>query len=195
MLPLPATLALVAGVTAAVPMDRQGRESRWRAGEAVLRLDVPLQLEPVAVGVSVAPSEGRDTTAPPCVADYCQSRVDVPGFQASFGKAHKSELFVALLDRAHIEPLASIAWFFVVSGLRVDWSPANLDPSFGAGAGGWGNVFVRLRLRIDAWNRPAVPIRPRDRMRQARELQAERAREQLRRELGGAQRPARLSST
>ncbi|HEX9308435.1 MAG TPA: hypothetical protein VF894_13140 [Anaeromyxobacter sp.] len=192
MLPLAAALALVAG--AAVPNDTQVLEARWRAGEAVPRLELPLQLDPGPRGVSVVPSEHQETTAPPCVADYCQARVDVPGFQPSFGKAHKSELFVALLDRAHIEPLASIAWFFVETGLRVDWTPANLDTSFGATAGGWGNVFVRLRLRIDAWNRPAVPVRPRDRMRREQEQRAERAREQLHRELVG-QRPARLSST
>jgi hypothetical protein len=194
MLGLVATLAALAGV---LPMwrDEGVAAARWRAGEALPRLDVRLQLDPGRRGVAVAASERRtSTTAPPCVADFCQARVDVPGFGASFGRASRTELVVALLDRAGVEPLASIAWFFVVSGLRVDWSPANLDTSFGATAGGWGNVFVRLRLRLDASNRPAVPMRPRDRMRRDRELQAERARDQLRRELAN-QRPVRLSST
>ncbi len=73
-----------------------------------------------------------------------------------------------------------------------------MDSGFGATAGGWGNAFVRLRFRIDAWNRPAVPMRPRDRMRLEHEHEKEHAAEAASR--GGpspalAQRPARLSST
>ncbi len=101
--------------------------ARVRAGEAVPRLGIELHLDGrgIPAPLAVEPSAAKDRTPPPCVADWCQARVDVPGFGAGGGKAHKTELVVALLDRAHIEPLASIAWFFVVTGLRVDWTPAS----------------------------------------------------------------------
>lgn len=152
-----AALGLAAGeigpeVTAAI----------WPCGDASPCLEVPLTLEAAGGGLVLPARARRERAAPPaCVGDVCQPRVDVPGFGPSFGKAHKSELFVALLDEAHIEPIASIAWIFVVTGLRVDWTPANMDPSLGATRGGWGNVFVRLRLRIDANNRVVIPERSR----------------------------------
>lgn len=125
-------------------------------------LEVPLRLDPGGGAVALPRGPRRERAVPPpCVADVCQARVDVPGFGPAFGKAHKSELFVALLDRARLEPFASIAWTFVVTGLRVDWTPANLDAGLGATRGGWGNVFVRLRLRIDALNRVVIPERSR----------------------------------
>lgn len=128
--------------------------------------------------LAVDPAPVADGAPPPCVADFCQPRVDVPGIEGFRRRASRTELVVALLDRAQIEPIASIAWFFVVTGLRVDWTPAAMDESFGATAGGWGNVFVRLRMRLDPWNLPTLPVRPRDRMRRAREAAAERARVQ-----------------
>jgi hypothetical protein len=151
MLPLPAALAMLAALA---PADPGGR------------------------CLPIAPAERKDDAPPACVADWCPARVEIPGQGPSAGKPHKSELLVALLDGAGIEPVASVAWFFVVTGLRVDWTPANVDPT-NATARGWGNVFVRLRLRIDAWNRLAVPVRPRERMRQEQELAAQRSREEL----------------
>ncbi len=134
----------------------------WPCGDASPCLEVPLKLAVAGGGLALPARAGTERAVPPpCLADVCQARVDVPGFEPSYGKAHKSELFVALLDEAHIEPIATIAWMFVVTGLRVDWTPASMDPGLGATRGGWGNVFVRLRLRIDAMNRVVIPERGR----------------------------------
>jgi hypothetical protein len=87
----------------------------------------------------------------------CQVRVEVPGFATSFGRPSKTELATVLLGRSRLEPFASIAALLLATGLRLDWSPpvaAAGDP--GAGAR-WGRIFVRLKLRMDAMNRPVVP--------------------------------------
>jgi hypothetical protein len=205
--------ALLSACAVASAADPEG----IAATDGAPRLELRRELDAATAGAVLAlPSlRAPDAGPPACVGDWCQARVDVPGIEISRGRPSKTELFVALLDRSHVEPIASIAWFFVATGLRFDWTPASMDQSFGATAGGWGNVFVRLRLRIDAFNRPTVAMRPRDRMRQERELAAERERaaqaERLRAVLElerlhaepelerdrpqASHRPARLSST
>jgi hypothetical protein len=91
--------------------------------------------------------------------------VEVPGLSIKVARPSRTELVATLLDRTGLEPFATIAWAFVASGLRVDWSPPAYDagdPAAARGAG-WGSVFVRVRLRLDAMNRPAVPRRHKQR--------------------------------
>jgi hypothetical protein len=132
--------------------------------EAPARRAVPhAPLDGGGVAAAAAlPSEERDRTGGPvCSGDYCQPAVSVPGFEPSYGRVHRSEAVVALLTRAHVEPLATMAWALVSTGLRVDWAPPAFDgPNVGARAG-WGMVMVRLRLRIDANGAVTVPPRPR----------------------------------
>lgn len=194
--------ASAAGASEGAPAALELAEPRL-----AVRLRPDLTLSTPALAVE--PARAADPAGPPpCVADWCQARVEVPGMGYGRGRPSRTELFVTLMDRAGIEPVATIAWFFMVTGLRIDWSPANADESYGATAGGWGNVMVRLRLRVDAFNRPAIPIRPRVRMQRQRELAAERERaKELERQRGlvapqlrvggedAAQRPARRSST
>jgi hypothetical protein len=138
----------------------------WRSGEMVPHLEVRARLDGAEERTLTIPAErpGRNEP-PPCVADVCQARVEVPGLQVSFGRPHRSELFVALLDRAGIEPFATIAWMFVATGFRLDWTPPTFDAGDPAGGRGpaWGSVFVRLRLRIDPMNHPVFPHRNRSR--------------------------------
>jgi hypothetical protein len=91
--------------------------------------------------------------------------VEVPGLSIKVARPSRTELVATLLDRTGLEPFATIAWAFVASGLRVDWSPPAFDAGDPAAAvgGGWGRVFVRVRLRLDAMNRPAVPRRHKER--------------------------------
>ena len=98
--------------------------------------------------------------APVCSFDVCAPVVSVPGFEPRFGRAHRSEAFVALLGRANVEPVATIAWALVATGLRFDWSPPVYDGA-NAGGHGWGSVMLRLRLRLDAGAHVVVPPRPR----------------------------------
>jgi hypothetical protein len=126
-----------------------------RAGLQVHLAEALLRHEALAV----APEAVRDGTPPPCLGDVCQPRVSVPGFEPRYPRAHRSELFVLALTRAHAEPFASVARALAATGLRLDWTPVALA-SPGSGAHGWGSVFLRLRLRLDADNRPVFVPRP-----------------------------------
>jgi hypothetical protein len=115
----------------------------------------------LAVDAPRNPSGPRGAAGSPvCSFDVCAPVVSVPGFEPSFGRAHRSEAFVALLTKANIEPVATIAWALVATGLRFDWSPPAFDGP-NAGGHGWGSVMLRLRLRLDADSRVVVPPRPR----------------------------------
>jgi hypothetical protein len=138
--------------------------ARWRSGEAIPHLEARLTLVGGAPGHTLeATPAGEATEPPPCIADFCQPRVDVPGFATRLGRPSRTELAATLLDRTGIEPFATIAWIFVATGLRVDWSPPVYDAGDPAGGRGWGSLFVRLKLRIDPMNHPVVPERRRAR--------------------------------
>lgn len=100
-------------------------------------------------------------SAPPCIGDVCQPRVSVPGYEPRVSmRGKRTELAAHLLDRSHLEPLASVSHFLVATGLRLDFTPAALDrnPALRNGVG-WGHVQLMLRWRIDALGKPswAVP--------------------------------------
>jgi hypothetical protein len=88
------------------------------------------------------------------VGDECQPRVAVPGYEPKLSiRGKRTELAAHLLDRAHLEPLASVSHFLVATGLRFDFTPAALDRSTPR-AGGWGHVQLSLRWRVDASLKP-----------------------------------------
>jgi hypothetical protein len=155
-------MSSIAALAIAVALGTAG-ESGARSLVGPLRSpDLAVRLVAVAshdsgVASPVAPAVSADAP-PPCKGDVCQPVVSVPGFEPRYERVHRSELFVAALDRAHVEPFASLAWGFVRTGLRVDWSPSAADSS-NAGAGGWGSVMLRLRLRLDATNHLVFPQR------------------------------------
>lgn len=93
-----------------------------------------------------------DAGQPACVADVCQPRVSVPGYEPRLSiRGKRTELAAHLLDRANLQPLASLTHLLVVTGLRFDYTPAALDRSaLATRAGGWGSVGVTLRWRVDA---------------------------------------------
>jgi hypothetical protein len=149
-------VALTIGAPPATGVAELSRTALRPQGDLAFRLRAGAGAEgPLAV-----PAEPRGREAPPCLGDVCQPRVAVPGFEPRYGRARRSELLVLALTRARVEPLASIAWALTATGLRLDWTPAALDgPS--AGGHGWGSVFLRLRLRLDAENQPVFVQRPR----------------------------------
>ncbi len=98
---------------------------------------------------------------PVCSGDVCQPAVSVPGFDPSYDwHDRRSEMFLALLTRAHVEPVATAAWALFSTGLRLDWSPPLFDGGTSR-AHGWGSIMLRIRLRIDAQGGIVVPPRPR----------------------------------
>jgi hypothetical protein len=157
---LAATAVLAAG---AAPGDGQADRmlAMLRSGDARLRLELRFGDDPDRSAFAGALRGATEPTARPvCVADVCPARVEVPGLAQPVRKVHKTELFASMLDRAGIEPFATVAAVIARTGLRVGWSPP--DPTNGDPAG-WGSFMVRLRLRIDALGRPALFERDRKR--------------------------------
>jgi hypothetical protein len=106
--------------------------------------------------VAPAAKASDDGGPPPCVADVCQPRVAVPGYEPRLSaRGKRTELAAHLLDRAGLEPLASISHFLVTTGLRFDYTPGALErDTLSKGAGGWGHVQVTLRWRVDPLLKP-----------------------------------------
>ncbi len=162
---LPSLLALTAAIVIGTPSAEPIAEPIAELSMGALRApDLALHLRDPAerfapFSLDDAPRRGSGG-GPVCSGDVCQPAVSVPGFEPSYGRAHRSEAFVALLTRAHVEPLATMAWALVATGLRFDYSPVAFDGA-NSGGRGWGSVFVRLRLRIDAQGKVTVPPRPR----------------------------------
>jgi len=102
----------------------------------------------------------RDAAPPPCLGDLCQPRVSVPGYEPRYERPRRTEAVVLALERARLEPFATIGWALVTTGIRLDFTPAALGGP-GSGGRGWGSVFLRIRLRMDAYNTPIFPQRPR----------------------------------
>jgi hypothetical protein len=155
--PLAVCLALALGAPTASGVAELSRTALRPHPDLALRLGggVPAD-EPFAA----ASERRRDQGPPPCLGEICQPRVSVPGFDPSYSRPHRSELFVLALTRAHVEPIATIAWALASTGLRLDWTPVAMDGP-NSGGHGWGSVFVRLRLRLDADNVPVFGPRPR----------------------------------
>jgi hypothetical protein len=110
-----------------------------------------------------------------CVLEWCPPRVEVPGLATTAPRASAAGLLLPLLDRSSVEPVASAAWWLQVTGLRMEWTPGAVDRGGALRSGGLGRVFFRIRLRLDSSYQPVIPPREEDRLRRARELDAERA--------------------
>jgi hypothetical protein len=150
--------ALVAATAGASP----GAPPPGRRGP--VRADLAVRARPIAADAALGAADGPRAGAPgapPCLGEVCQPRVSVPGFDPTYERPSRTELALSYLDRVRLEPFATIAWALLVTGLRVDWNPPILDGASQAPSG-WGSVFVRVRLRVDADNMPVVPKRPRD---------------------------------
>jgi hypothetical protein len=145
-----------AGAPPAADAARPGAADR-------LALHLRLVLEPSpAQGTVAAVADGGGSRAPTvCPPDWCQPRVDVPGLGGARPSPSRPELVAALLDAANLEPLADLAWLVVRTGVEVQWKPPRIGGGIGTGAGGYGDVLVWLKLRLDAWGRPTFPARTR----------------------------------
>jgi hypothetical protein len=164
----PTALALalaLSGPTPAQPADHRAPASPARA--ALPDLSLHLAVGGRSVGAAAGQGGGASQKPtlgglPACSGDLCQAVVAVPGYELSYGssRAARADAFVALLSHVHVEPFASVGRALVVSGVRVDYSPSSFEPQ-GSGAHGWGNVLLRVRLRLDADNGVVIPEAPR----------------------------------
>jgi hypothetical protein len=134
------------------------------AREAPLALVLGAAPAPSAVGsllvAGAAPGEAR-AGAPACAGDVCQPRVAVPGYEPRYtARGKRTELALAFLDRLHAEPLATVAWWVARTGVRLDFTPPQLDPGQHPITGaGWGRFQVLVRWKLDATNAPVFAAR------------------------------------
>jgi hypothetical protein len=150
-----------AGLAAAVALASPGAPPPALRAPARADLAVHVRADAARAVGTVDGARAGSPGAPPCLGDVCQPRVSVPGFDPTYQRASRTDLALSYLDRVRLEPFATIAWALLATGLRLEYNPPLFDSASQAPAG-WGSVFVRVKLRVDADNRPVVPKRPRD---------------------------------
>ncbi len=92
---------------------------------------------------------------PPCAGDVCQPRVSVPGYEPHFSaRGLRTRLTVSALTALRLEPVATVARWLEVTGVRLDYTPAALDAAANPGSAGVAHFQVLLRWRLDARGAP-----------------------------------------
>ena len=149
-----AWIPLVAGLSGT--MATESRAELRALDRRVVASSATLSPAALPIGRRAAPA---DVGGPPAgVGDVCQPRVSVPGYEPRLSVRGKRTEFAAhLLDRANLEPLASISHFLVTTGLRLEFTLAALhrNPTMPSSGAGWGQVQLTLRWRIDALGKPS----------------------------------------
>lgn len=150
-----AWIPLVAGL--AGTMATESRAELRSLDQRVVASSATLSPAALPIARRAAPA---DVGGPPaCIGDVCQPRVSVPGYEPRLSiRGKRTELAAHLLDRANLEPLASISHFLVTTGLRLDLTLAALNrnnPTMPSSGAGWGQVQLTLRWRIDALGKPS----------------------------------------
>ncbi len=109
-----------------------------------------------------APREGAPAESPPpCLGDVCQPRVSVPGYAPAYTmRGARTRLTLEALDRLRIEPVSTVAWWLVTTGVRFDYTPAAVDSALSGGTG-VARGQIALAWRIDAWGSPTFAERER----------------------------------
>lgn len=145
-------LALSAGIAAGASTSTKGPAPASPGSVADLLLaPLPPRTSP---RLSSGPSRIPEAVTAPCLAGICQPVVDVPGYEVKFLPASRTLLFADLLERSHVEPLASIVSVFAVTGLRLDYTPGFVEGASASGRSRLGSFQLLLRWRLDAWNEP-----------------------------------------
>lgn len=149
---------LAAAVLALLATAPPAAEGLAPAGAPNLHLFTRWSGRPPSFGGSSVPGRGAP---PPCLDDVCQPRVAVPGYEPQYSiRGKRTELALRLLDRTRVEPLATLVRLMAVSGVRLDYSPAQFDQgALERGRGGWGHFQVLLRWRLAADGTPIFPLR------------------------------------
>jgi hypothetical protein len=98
--------------------------------------------------VGAAPEAGM----PPCLADVCQPRVAVPGYEPHYDTRNRGNgLIVFASQQKQLGAVASFAGLADTMGLRAQYLTGG---ALGSGPGGKSMVTVGLRWRLDAWQTP-----------------------------------------
>jgi hypothetical protein len=152
-------LALGPAVSAAEPGAGTDPGPWGASGRLAPRLWLVLEPSSARPGLAAVAGSTGGRAPRVCPTGWCQPRVDVPGLNGFRPSPNRPELVAALLDAAKLEPLADLAWLVARTGVSVEWKPPHLGAGIGTGAGGYGDLLVWLKLRLDAFGRPSFPAR------------------------------------
>ena len=118
--------------------------------ENALRAVVVEAAAPAPLAMPLAPEE--DLLPPACSGDFCQPKVALPGYRPRFtARTTRAGRTLQALDAAGLEPAATLAWWFVGTGLRFERTSATMDASANGGTVGLGYFQVVMSHRIDAF--------------------------------------------
>jgi hypothetical protein len=109
----------------------------------------------LVVGVPTLPRTAGEPSSPACSGDVCQPRIALPGREPQFSQeGRRTDLALSMLERTQLEPVASVARVLERTGLRLNFTPRQLD-AHAQDRTGWGHVLLGVRWRIDAHGVPA----------------------------------------
>jgi hypothetical protein len=95
-----------------------------------------------------------DSAPPPCIGDFCQPRVAIPGWKPNIDpRSGSNGLLIVVAERLPLGPVSTVARVAGIAGLRVEYRPPQVGLLPGDPARG-GRFMVGLRWRLDAWSGP-----------------------------------------
>jgi hypothetical protein len=98
---------------------------------------------------SIPAAPASDPAQPTCFLDQCAPIVTIPGREPVWDmRGRRTALFLALLDRLHVEPVSDAAWFVASTGVRLDYRPVERQ------------IQVFVRWPLGAYSEPMFLSRP-----------------------------------
>jgi hypothetical protein len=98
---------------------------------------------------SISADRPSSPAEPACFLDQCAPVMAIPGREPVWDmRGRRTALFLALLDRLHVEPVSDAAWFVASTGVRLDYHPAERQ------------IQLFVRWPLGAYSEPMFLSRP-----------------------------------
>jgi hypothetical protein len=155
--PLAAAVALALAGAGPPPGSPLAIRTLASLGPMTPRVADPALAGALALDVDRKPGSRRKAWS--CPIEYCPPPNRV-GLSLPPPRPRRTEIFLALVARSGVEPVATVAAHLAVFPLRVQWWPPTVQEQAGLvrGANRLGHVVVLLRWSIDARNMPVLAL-------------------------------------
>ncbi len=118
--------------------------------------EIPVVARPASTPVAILGMRDERPVDPmpsPCVGDYCQPLVAIPGWKAHFDPRGSNGLLIVAGERLPLGPISTAARIAGIAGLRVEYRPGQ-NGALPTDPARHGRFMVGFRWRLDPWNGP-----------------------------------------